>query len=300
MINDLTTIKQTLSRNKSDLAFIVGNGINRFAYAEEQDVSWNRLLLDVWEQITDKTLSDISTGISLTEFYDIMEFEAGSSENVKAKVAEHIEKWKPKEYHSWLQKKIEEWDVPLLTTNFDRNLDNGLRFNRLEIENRGFTDYYPWDVYFSNTKLSNPTAGFGVWHINGMVEYHRSIRLSLAEYMGLTARARSFLHKKEGHDDFVEKNQKPWKGNNTWLHIIFNRSLCILGLGLDENEIFLRWLLIERAKYFKEKPEFKKEGWYICSRNNVSEGKKFFLNYLGFELVELNNYDEIYKGVIDI
>lgn len=39
MISDLSVIKQVLSRNKSNLAFIVGNGINRFAYAQNQDVS---------------------------------------------------------------------------------------------------------------------------------------------------------------------------------------------------------------------------------------------------------------------
>lgn len=47
MISDLSVIKQVLNRNKSNLAFIVGNGINRFAYAQNQDVSWNALLLDI-------------------------------------------------------------------------------------------------------------------------------------------------------------------------------------------------------------------------------------------------------------
>lgn len=75
MISDLSVIKQVLNRNKSNLAFIVGNGINRFAYAQNQDVSWNALLLDVWQQISNRTLSNISDGISLTEFYDIMEFD---------------------------------------------------------------------------------------------------------------------------------------------------------------------------------------------------------------------------------
>ncbi len=300
MINRLDTIKQELLRNKSDLAFIVGNGINRFAYDENQDVSWNGLLLNVWQQISHRTLSSISTGISLTEFYDIMEFEAGSIDDVRLKVANLLDQWEPVEYHIWLQNKIANWNVPLLTTNFDRNLDNGLRINKLEFGSTGFTDFYPWNVYFSNTELLSSTAGFGVWHINGMVGYRRSIRLSLSEYTGLSARVRSFLHKEESIDDFNLKNQNYWKGYNTWLHIIFNSSLCIFGLALDENETFLRWLLIERAKYFSRFPERKKKGWYICRPDEVSEGKRFYLDYLGFELVVLDDFDDIYRGIVDI
>lgn len=150
MISDLSVIKHVLNCNKSNLAFIVGNGINRFAYAQNQDVSWNALLLDVWQQISNRTLSNISEGISLTEFYDIMEFEAGSIDEVRLKVVESLDKWQPVEYHKWLQNKVAEWNVPLLTTNFDRNLDDGLRFNKLENGNIGFTDFYPWNVYFGN------------------------------------------------------------------------------------------------------------------------------------------------------
>ena len=204
------------------------------------------------------------------------------------------------EYHKWLQNKVAEWNVPLLTTNFDRNLDDGLRFNKLENSNIGFTDFYPWNVYFGNTILSYPTEGFAVWHINGMVGYRRSIRLSLSEYMGLSARVRSFLHKEESIDDFNFKNQNNWKGYNTWLHIIFNSSLCIFGLALDENETFLRWLLIERAKYFRRFPERRKKGWYVCKSDEISEGKRFYLDYLGFEMVTLENYEEIYKGLLEV
>lgn len=300
MINQLGRIKEVLSQNKLDLAFIVGNGINRFAYNQSRDISWNGLLLDVWQQISNKTLSDISAGISLTEFYDIMEFEAGSIDDVRLKVVDVLDKWEPVEYHIWLQNEIVKWNVPLLTTNFDRNLDNGLCINKLGVDSLGFTDFYPWNVYFSNTKLSSPVDGFGVWHINGMVRYRRSIRLGLSEYTELSARVRSFLHKEEGIDDFDLKNQNYWKGFYTWLHIVFNKSLCIFGLALDENEIFLRWLLIERAKYFKRFPERKKKGWYICKSVECLEGKRFYLDYIGFELVILDDYKDIYKGLVQI
>ena len=177
MSDNLTKIQQALRNNRNDLAFIVGNGINRFAYGDRQNVSWNGLLLEVWQQISYRTMSDISSGISLTEFYDIMEMEAGSIDKVRQKVVDLLGEWRPDEYHKWLQEKISsDWDVPLLTTNFDMNLNEGLTLNKLESENLKFADYYPWNVYFSRTELNSPTEGFGVWHINGMLKYKRSIR----------------------------------------------------------------------------------------------------------------------------
>lgn len=299
MITDLNKIRQVLARNKSELAFIVGNGINRYAYGGSRDVSWNGLLLDVWQQISTRTLSDISEGISLTEFYDMMEFEAGSIDEVRAKVVDLLEKWAPEDYHRWLRDKMIEWDVPLLTTNFDRNLEDGLRFNKLNTGSTGFTDYYPWNVYYGNRELSSPIAGFGVWHINGMAGYRRSIRLSLSEYTGLASRVQSYLYEKDRLDDFDVKTKNRWNGIDTWLHIIFSRSLCVFGLALEENETFLRWLLIERAKYFRRFPDRRKKGWFICTKDSVTEGKRFFLDYLGFELVTLDHYDAIYKDLFD-
>lgn len=47
---------------------------------------------------------------------------------------------------------------------------------------------------------------------------------------------------------------REWDGAASWLHIVFNSPLLIFGLGLEENEVFFRWLLIERARYFKKFP----------------------------------------------
>ena len=299
MITDMNKIRQVLARNKSELAFIVGNGINRYAYDSSRDVSWNGLLLDVWQEISTRTLSDISEGISLTEFYDMIEFEAGSIDKVRSKVVDLLEKWTPEDYHRWLRDKMIEWDVPLLTTNFDRNLEEGLRSNKLNTGSTGFTDYYPWNVYFANAELSSPIAGFGIWHINGMVGYRRSIRLSLSEYTGLSSRVQSYLYEKDRLDDFDVKTNNRWNGIDSWLHIIFNRSLCVFGLALEEDETFLRWLLIERAKYFRRFPDRRKKGWFICTKGSVTEGKRFFLDYLGFELVTLDHYEAIYKDIFE-
>ena len=191
--------------------------------------------------------------------------------------------------------------MPVLTTNFDGNLESDLSMYKLyktEGKRRGFTDYYPWNAYFSQNRIHDPLEGFGVWHINGMTRYRRSIKLGLSEYINQTARARDFIHSDEKVMDFDGKNRSYWNGSNTWLHIIFNANLCFCGLGLDVNETFLRWLLLERARYFNKFPERKKKGWYVCC-DEVSEGQRFFLENTGIEIIKLKNYKEVYEGLFE-
>ena len=121
--------------------------------------------------------------------------------------------------------------------------------------------------------------------------------------MGYVERARNLIHKKTGGKLFYGKNTMSWSGCNTWLHIVFNKSLLILGLGLDENETFLRWLLIERCKYFRKYPERKHKGWYVCKKSGdeheiqTEKGKRFFLEKIGFEVIEVDSYDDIYYKI---
>ena len=71
-------------------------------------------------------------------------------------------------------------------------------------------------------------------------------------------------------------------------------------MGLDESEVFIRWLLIERAKYFKLFPRRKHKGWFITKKGenlSTSEGKRFFLKSVGFEIIEVDDYKTIYEEI---
>jgi hypothetical protein len=134
-----------------------------------------------------------------------------------------------------------------------------------------------------------------------MINYPRSIRLGISHYMGSIERARSLLH--DGNDCLFSrkkgKNANEWKGSNTWLHIVFNKSLFIFGLGLEENEIFLRWLLIERMRYIRYFSGIQHKGWYITNRSNneTDKGKKLFLEFVGFKVIEVDDYKDIYENI---
>jgi len=161
----------------------------------------------------------------------------------------------------------------------------------------GFTDFYPWETYYGDQDLTEPCAGFGIWHINGMARYRRSIRLGLTHYMGSVARARNWLHTDDEKRLFSGKNQRDWKGAGTWLHIIFNKPLMIFGLGLGKDEVFLRWLLIERARYFQRFPNRQKEAWYAYPKTESDLGKLYFLRELGISLLPVKDYNELYSSM---
>lgn len=78
----------------------------------------------------------------------------------------------------------------------------------------------------------------------------------------------------------------------------FNRSLFICGLGLEWSKVFLRWLLIERARYFRRLSDKKCKGWFLINKDEqINFGKKFFLESVGFEIIEMNNYEEMYEDI---
>jgi hypothetical protein len=130
-----------------------------------------------------------------------------------------------------------------------------------------------------------------------MQQYCRSVRLGLSHYMGSVERARSWLHK-GSQRLFKDGDMGTWDGASTWLQVFFHKPLLFFGLGLSETEVFLRWLLIERARYFKKFPKHHKPGWYIYVSGEHDDGKELFLKAVGIESFAVSSYDEIYAASI--
>ncbi len=200
---------------------------------------------------------------------------------------------------SILIENLKKYNCPILTTNFDTYIEKSIGARKYILQSQGnqykFTDYYPWNVYYSAEEINSPSDGFAIWHINGLTDYYRSIRLGLCDYMGCVERARKMIHKGGLNEFFEGKNQYNWAGSNTWLHVLFSKDLFIFGLTLDENETFLRWLLIQRAKYSQLYSK-KLKGWYIVKDKDVKNGKRFFLEHLGFEIIEISDYNDMYQS----
>jgi hypothetical protein len=302
--NTALQIQNIISENSNNTAFVLGNGINRF-YSKE-NLSWEKLLLNLWNTYTERKVrqTEIFKGISFTEFYDAIDIQNTKKDNfsstLQKEVKNKMELWKPNYEQNKIIDKIRSLDSPILTTNFDDLIPKSSSLNFYKMESKGFTDFYPWSCYYSDRELKNPVDGFGVWFPNGMINYHRSIKLGLSQYMGNVERVRKMLHNNKENIYFDGKNRNNWSGYLSWLHIVFNKSLFIVGFGLEENEVFFRWLLIERAKYFKLFPHRRKKGWFITVKDETDLnffGKKFFLESVGLKVLEVDSYDVLFDKI---
>ncbi len=288
------TLKTILHNNHKELALIIGNGINR--YNSDAGInSWDAMLLELWEKHTLEDAQAIPLGISLTEFYDALDLSSRLKEkNLQKEFCDFLTGWKAKPHHHAIVNWAKNLNTPILTTNFDETLSDCLALNLHHADGQRFTDFYPWSSCFAPAPVTNAAREFGIWHINGMQRYSRSIRLGLSHYMGSVERARALIHKGNPGRLYGDNDSKIWNGENTWLHSIFYCDLLFLGLGLDTSEIFLRWLLIERAKYFKTFPERARKAWYVYAGKDISQGQLIFLKSVGCDVVKESSYDALY------
>ena len=301
----LMKMKSLLQSNKADIALVIGNGINLYK-SENKANSWDGLLAKLAEkyhidQVKTEPGKTELAGIALTEFYDILDLKLNSStkdHSLQQEFCDLLSSLQCYNHHQHIVKWAQKADRPILTTNFDQVLSDAGKCRLHRTIKTGFTDFYPWETYYGTKQIDNPAKGFGIWHVNGMQHYHRSIRLGLSHYMGSVERARGWLHKGNERRLFSGKNISDWAGAASWLHIIFNSELLIFGLKLEVNEVFLRWILIERARYFKMFPDRHKAAWYVYAGEKNSDGKQFFLKSVGVRPWHVDSYDDIYGAAI--
>jgi len=297
--------KKIFEENSNNIAFIIGNGINRFNADKKNndEFSWKNILKKLWVEFFIEEIT-IPNGIMLTEFFDVLKLRLNENgkeviKGLKKKLINITNKIESKCHHIIIIEKLQKINKPLLTTNFDNALlVNGLTYRILKSNQFKFNDFYPWSSYYSNKELNDPCSQFGLWFINGISKYPRSIRIGLTDYMGSVQKARRLVQNLNKLD-----KRENWEGYNTWLNIFFHKPLFIFGLRLEENETFLRWLLIEKAKYQNTHSLNTKNGWYIESDSEKSfpenKGKHFFLKNVGIEIIESNNND-IYEFLINL
>jgi hypothetical protein len=275
-----------IANKHSRVAFLIGNGPNLAARIMP---SWKELL----KSAADRPILFEIEGLSNTEVYDLVELHSKNSLDVKERVRVKLELLPS--YNIQTHKRLMEFarsiNSPVLTTNFDETFEHSVNAQLFHTDSKGFTRFYPWKTYYGHTQLILPTDGFGIWKIHGDVRYKDSIRLGLTDYMGSAERARRLIH--NGDDRlFQGKRQEFWQGHQTWLHIWFNLPIIIFGLGLGLDEVFLRWLLIERRRYLNL--YFDPMEVYYVSKGTPGPATYNLMQNLGVETIVVDEYSEIY------
>jgi hypothetical protein len=172
MKKTVTEIQQILSKNKTDLAFILGNGIN--LHYQKDNVSGYKLLVDLWKEHAYEPLTEIPNGISYIEFYDALSLQNvtkwGFSTQLPKDVKKKIYNWIQDDAQNLVLDKIKLFNASILTANFDNLIPKSMKLPLQRITDTSFTDHYPWALYYGENELKNPLDGFGVWYTNGMVK----------------------------------------------------------------------------------------------------------------------------------
>lgn len=297
------TLRSILKHNPNT-ALLIGNGFN-YSFYSSTVVSWDELVADLWNEVhQDKTITGKyvkNKSISLTETVDVSEKDF---DDIRKIVVKELSKpfIKNGEAHKFLEY-LENNNIPIITTNYDKNIAQEMDlslFGSCEEEDEFDLSRFKWEKYYSTNELpSNCVLNkFAVWNAHGTVDNPRSICLSLRDYIECIDHANEKLQNIYS-PFYIEYKSSKESFIKTWLNVLFNKNICILGLTLNENEIFLRHMLMLRYKYMKNHlgsaERFK--GWYLYVDNaDMSASKRFFLKSVNIQPIKCRNYNRIYRS----
>lgn len=287
---------------------ILGDGLNREAQLSNENDSndykgftcWQSLLLKLADDLLGKgneesdflkyCFNNNTSAITYPELYDhiLLAIESAQKASEKEIVNKCLQKKIMDEYpnnkktfNNTTYQTFLNWckhnNVPVLTTNYDLSIideelgrsENDMIYpKRLKGHAKKESRYYPLDRYFSPDELSLKDGlidKFCVLPINGVVSIWESLRLNARDYMYYAARINNLIP-----HEYSDK-AKP----TNWVALFFYGNLIFAGKSLDTNESILRWLLIERKRFYV--------------KNKVDIPKSYFIRYNGKETGQVQN-----------
>lgn len=137
-------MKALLDKHGSNVALVIGNGINRYGAAKSKN-SWNELLCQLAKRHLPSRLKQVPKGVALTEFYDVLDLKSTNTTSEKSLQKEFCDLmsfWKPFNHHRRIVRWAQQHNAPILTTNFDRVLADAGGYTLQRSKKGGFTAYY--------------------------------------------------------------------------------------------------------------------------------------------------------------
>jgi hypothetical protein len=327
--------KHLHKRESSEIALLLGNGINRSAGASG-GLSWDRLMEMLITKVsstalapadTEKRLKRLiqpgangQTPASLPEAFDIIDatrtpsdtkFRLAGKINLQRTIVPLLKDMKPGLPHKAVVNWATHFHVPLLTTNYDHCFQDAL--DKPSCRRRKFgsrplrSDVYPWDRYYAPMEIADPAQDFAIWHIHGDRDLERSIRVGLDQYMGMVERLRKWKLPvaKEALSRSTDSQATPAFHAAPWLRAFMGKKLWIQGLGLSAAEVSIRWLLIQRFRYWKR---FKSEdhfpsGWYVHApapeNRRLDTERRIFFESVGLKVITITKADDAYLNLFE-
>ena len=328
--NGINEALKILREQRGNIALLIGNGINR-APGGNGGVSWDQLMENLISSAAE-TCSDPEatkkgllrlleqgengqTPASLPEVFDIIDAtrKLGSTHpqsprpyNLQSEIVSMLKGMEPGLAHKTLVRWAVRAKAPLMTTNYDHCFQETFAAG---CKRRRFgsgppkSDVYPWDRYYSPDLIKEPKSEFAIWHIHGDQALARSIRAGLDQYMGMVERLRKIKMRvakevlgaaPDGSSDAPAFHAAPW------LRIFFGKKLWIQGIALRSAEVSIRWLLIQRFKFWRRLIEDcpAATGWYVHGPidkvGRLEKERRIFFKSVGLQVIEITNSEDAY------
>ena len=214
-------------------------------------------------------------------------------------ICKKMRRWSPSNIHISTTKFAKKYNIPILTTNYDTLLEQASEAKLHDFKHPNSSDSLPIGRCYTSHPFPEINK-FGIWHINGVIEYPSSILIGLSHYMRIMQQIRTLIMGNNKYDAELFENIKDdfLSLKNTWVQIVFSKNIFVFGLSLNTDEVVLRWLLMERAKLYALYPYLKRKGWYITKIDEeISPEKEYFFKSVGFEIIRVPDYQDMYKAI---
>ena len=309
-------------RNNKDFVFLIGNGINR--HYDKCSPSWSHLLNSIAEELNieisiaddnksrkqiahdekgvneteqQKVQTSSKSGLTNPEFFSLIERRWGKRKDVLTVLKEHKDKFNKFDSttETSIKKALLTWNVPVLTTNYDKRLDFG-RSRNMSCPD-GHKRYYdfPLNTYYSPNEIQSVCSQFAVWHIHGSFDASNKIQISLDDYLNYVNHVSPKLRDFTCNTNDLSK----CKYADTWLYPFLTKTLCFVGVGLEIDEVFLRWLLLQRKQMMRNGNIPETESYYFCIKKDLTKGKEMFLENVGVKPIPFKGYNSMYKNLFN-
>lgn len=201
-----------------------------------------------------------------------------------------------------------------LTTNYDYAfLETYKKDASIIIENRSTEGIY--SIRRHKDILQEGKLKTKVWHIHGEIDTPPSIMLGLDHYCGSVAKIDSYVKGRyEFQEDkrtiktpsIIEKlSSKANFDKSSWIELLFNSDVHIIGLGLDFSEIDLWWVLNKRARFnLDNKTKELITNKIVFYSTSDDKDQHDLLNSLNVEIAKIkldgskNEYQKAYDQII--
>jgi|GEM_PF-6485645 len=319
-------VRSELPKCAGNLAFVLGNGINRHA---KIGYAWTDMISSLVMKYEELQPGEIDLrshldSISHTQIFDLLQLTAKADNEeqfyaLKKEVASELLKGEvATDIHRQFVNAMRALNCPLLTTNFDLEFEesspevkkfmwgNSKRPHKPHRHANAKLRYwhwlYPWSSYASDRELVGDVRGqFGIWHMHGNVAYPGSIRLGLDDYFGMMKKAKGWTRRLKDSPFRTALENPESNACYSWLNIFMHNNLVVLGLGLPDHEIFVRWLLLKRFEHYKTfSSDPRPNVWYVDLKEGKRseawvKGRNAFFRHIGVEVVQAISYKQMYE-----